>query len=63
MPRIPFTPDDLRAILRDLRSKLDIEKRGIDLALTTSSDQEASQWREVLEGEGLSYVEDAGSSA
>jgi hypothetical protein len=61
IPGPGLTPADLPALIRDLRSKLDVERHGIDLALTAASDQEATQWRQALEGEGLSDVGNAES--
>jgi hypothetical protein len=57
MPRVPqLTPDDLRTILRDLRAKLQVERRGLDVVLIAESDQVAGEWRQVLEEEGLEEV-------
>jgi hypothetical protein len=58
LPQVPqLTPDDLRTILRDMRSKLHVERRGLDIVLIAESDQVAGEWRQVLEDEGLEEVE------
>lgn len=58
-----LAPDDLRTIVREMRSKLKVEKRGLDVVLTTDSDEVAVEWRKVLEDEGLRHVEDVASTA
>jgi hypothetical protein len=62
MPGPELTPPDLPAVIRDLRTKLDVEKHGIDLALTVASGQDVTQWREALESQGLRRVEGSESA-
>lgn len=53
-PRVPqLSPDDLRMILQEIRSKLKVEDHGMDVLLDTESGPQAAGWRKVIEGEGL----------
>lgn len=52
-PAAKLSPDDLRTILHEVRSKLEVEDLGLDVVLETESEQDAAGWRKVVEGEGL----------